>query len=432
MVGIFKEYDVRGVYPTEINEEIIKSIAAKYCTVEKAKEIIVGRDVRLSSPTLTEVFIETLLEKGKKVLDCGIVSKPVIMYASRQMEKPGVMITASHNPKEYNGIKLNDWKGMPRNYSNYFNLIEKAVEAPNAKVKEKSKTINPIMDYLEFVRRVIDFEKLKKKKVNFCFDFACGSNAIFAKKLTDEITDKYQNDFPDGTFASRSPDPTKKGALDNLIKQVKEENLDYGLALDPDGDRFIAVDANGSIWSEYTLYYFSTEYQQPKVVFDTTESHKMKELIEKNGGMTFTARVGSSNIEESMRINNANIGGESSGHFFFDFNKMDDGLLTGLYFLKVRKPKVPKLYISNIIRIPFEGTLDDLKKMDSTHQDALDGVKHFFKDGWVLFRKSNTEPKVVIRIEGYTQKTYDILVEKTIKKIESSYPQGVKPFMEQL
>ncbi len=432
MAGIFKEYDIRGVYPTEINEEIVKSIISKYANIETAKEILVGCDVRLSSPSLTEVVIETLLEKGKNVTDCGIISKPCLFYASRHHEKPGVMITASHNPKEYNGLKFNDAFGSPRNYSNYLNKVENGIESQNSKTKGVKKTLNPTNDYLEFVRRVIDFEGLKKKKVKFCFDFGNGANSVFAKKLVDEITDKYQNDLPDGNFPGRNPDPSHKGALDKLIKQVRDEKLDYGLALDADGDRLAIVDANGPVFSEYALYYYSTDYANARVVFDVTESEKMKEYIQSKGGSTFTSKVGSSNVEKIMKENNANIAGESSGHFFFDFNRMDDGLLAGLYFLAVKKPKAPKLYLSNIIRIPFAGTLDDLKTWDSLKQDYLDGVKHYFKEGFVLFRKSNTEPKLIIRIEGNSQKEYGMLVEKTIKKIESSYPQGVKPLIEQL
>lgn len=451
---IFREYDIRGVYPEDINKEVAYKIAlafSKYLInqIEKKDDIwvCVGMDVRKSSPEIKEGVVSGFLDSGINVIDVGMVPTPVLYFSlfvkliplnekTRQVDG-GVMITASHNPPEFNGMKL--CVGPYALYGEKIKEIYKiATSTELTKSNKKTQLIkyDIISDYVNFLTG--HFYKLKKlfsefKKPPIAVDCGNGTAGPVIKRILDNLEIKYIPLFfePDGNFPNHHPDPTVPEYVKELSKTVKKNKLLCGIGYDGDSDRLGALDSKGEIvygdkllllFSKYVIKEFGGK---PKFIGEVKCSQVLYDGIKKLGGQPIIYRTGHSLIKEKMKQENALLAGEMSGHMFFNdrYFGFDDAIYASLRLLEIigleKKPLdkiisfIPKTYNTPEIRIEssdekkfeiVEKLKQELKKQKIKFID-IDGVRIQFSDGgFGLVRASNTQPVLVLRFEAKTPK----------------------------
>ena len=330
--SIFREYDIRGTYPEQINESSIKSIAfaiAKRCKKDNISTLVVGRDGRISGPALLEAFCEGLIESGINVDNIGLVTSPLLYFAAKKSKsKSGIMITGSHNPKNYNGIKMviND---SPISGTEIYTLISHEKNTNLEKGEIKYSDIKPI--YLEEVCKNISIKNSEKIKVVLdCGNGAAGCIApdLF-KKLGLDVIELFSD--VDGNFPNHHPDPGKLENLQDLMNEVKDNNADIGFAFDGDGDRVGLVTNNGdSVFPDKLMMLFSKDIlsrDKGSIVFDVKCSNQLENIIRENGGDPIMSPTGHFHIKKSIKKHNSLLGGEMSGHIFFNdkWYGFDDG-----------------------------------------------------------------------------------------------------------
>ena len=422
--SIFREYDVRGIYPDEINEKavalIAKAISIK-CNKEGVSEICVGRDGRSSGENLLKSLTKSLSAYGLNVQNIGLVTTPLLYYAAKKNKsKSGVMITGSHNPKEYNGIKLviND-KPISGNEILKLIYIDKEISNKSGNVSY----IDVKNDYILEVKDNINFDcKNKIKVVVDCGNGAAGCIApILYKKLGCEVIELFSE--VDGNFPNHHPDPGKLENLKALIDSVKANNADLGLAFDGDGDRVgLITDKGGVVFPDKILMMLSEDILHTKkgtIIFDVKCSNSLSEHIEKFGGNPIMYPTGHFHIKNGIKKHNPLLAGEMSGHIFFNdkWHGFDDGHYSGARIIELiskRKSKIssieeelPKLYSTPELNInvtdenKFKIIKDFSKNCNLKGEKIfIDGLRINFKNGWGLIRASNTTPKLVLRFEG--------------------------------
>ena len=426
--SIFREYDIRGTYPEQINESSIKSIAfaiAKRCKKDNISTLVVGRDGRISGPALLEAFCEGLIESGINVDNIGLVTSPLLYFAAKKSKsKSGIMITGSHNPKNYNGIKMviND---SPISGTEIYTLISHEKNTNLEKGEIKYSDIKPI--YLEEVCKNISIKNSEKIKVVLdCGNGAAGCIApdLF-KKLGLDVIELFSD--VDGNFPNHHPDPGKLENLQDLINEVKDNNADIGFAFDGDGDRVGLVTNNGdSVFPDKLMMLFSKDIlsrDKGSIVFDVKCSNQLENIIRENGGDPIMSPTGHFHIKKSIKKHNSLLGGEMSGHIFFNdkWYGFDDG-----HYAAARATEILSNHdenISDIIRkFPISSSTPELNitVTDETKftivekftnecsldgkKITIDGLRINFNNGWGLIRASNTTPKLVMRFEGNSLK----------------------------
>ncbi len=424
-MSIFKAYDIRGVYPKELNEEIIYKIARAFATFTNAKKIAVGGDNRLSTPSLKNSFIKGLLDSGADVTDIGIIPTSMIYFACYKLGfEAGAMITASHNPKEFNGVKLCDAEGLAIGLENGLEEIKNIMEKSKFKVGNgKLNTINIVDDYEEFVRRLA----LNYKGLKIVIDGSDGSaGRIYARifrALGADVTELFCN--PDGNFPHHEiPDPLIEENLKQVKEEVKKISADIGLALDGDGDRIVIIDENGEKTNTSHIIALLAEKcleqnKNAKIVYDILSSQLIEEVIKRHGGTPVVWKVGHSNVPRKCKEIDAPFAGEASSHFYFkESSYTDDTLIAAIKILNIlvsEKAKLsgltnkyPTYYQELEKRIPIMPEMkfkfiENLKEefiQKGYEISTLDGVKVKFENGWAVFRASNTESKIVISYES--------------------------------
>tara|TARA_B110000003_G_scaffold143472_1_gene144679 strand:- start:135 stop:1505 length:1371 start_codon:yes stop_codon:yes gene_type:complete len=426
--SIFREYDIRGTYPEQINESSIKSIAfaiAKRCKKDNISTLVVGRDGRISGPALLEAFCEGLIESGINVDNIGLVTSPLLYFAAKKSKsKSGIMITGSHNPKNYNGIKMviND---SPISGTEIYTLISHEKNTNLEKGEIKYSDIKPI--YLEEVCKNISIKNSEKIKVVLdCGNGAAGCIApdLF-KKLGLDVIELFSD--VDGNFPNHHPDPGKLENLQDLINEVKDNNADIGFAFDGDGDRVGLVTNNGdSVFPDKLMMLFSKDIlsrDKGSIVFDVKCSNQLENIIRENGGDPIMSPTGHFHIKKSIKKHNSLLGGEMSGHIFFNdkWYGFDDG-----HYAAARATEILSNHdenISDIIhKFPISSSTPELNitVTDETKftivekftnecsldgkKITIDGLRINFNNGWGLIRASNTTPKLVMRFEGNSLK----------------------------
>jgi phosphomannomutase/phosphoglucomutase len=446
-MSIFRAYDVRGIYPTEINEEIALKIGKAFGTFNPGK-IVVGSELRLSSPSLKKELIRGLISTGATVIDIGTVTSPIVMFATRLLEcDGGVNVSASHNPKEYNGFKFYCKDGIPIDFESGLIRIKEIFEKENF-VEGKGKLIKKdvIEDYSNFLLSKINIKKPINLKV--VYDAGNGSTGrIYPKILRKAGIDVHELFCePDGRFPNHEPNPSKPENLRELRKKVIEIKADLGFASDGDGDRLAVIDEKGKI--VYVGVIFSILIQSAlekepgsKIVYTVLDSKAIEDIIKKFSGKPVICRVGHTYITQKLLEENAALAGEISGHYYFkETHGADDALFAILklieYLAKSNKKisdyerELPKYYsqVSEGLRIPVKESekfpfIERLKqefKEKGYKIDTLDGVKVIFKDSWALFRPSNTEPIISMSYEATTKEGFEKIkkfVENIIKRI---------------
>lgn len=431
---ICKMYDIRGIYPAELDETFARKIGAAAGTL-LGKKLVIAGDARNSTPELKNALIEGLLSAGCEILDIGKVPTPMLIFSIKHLSSAGgIMVTASHNPKEYNGLKFFDSASLPIVRDGGYDKLVKLTETGAFKQgKGKIRNIDVTGDYINFVLSKSGVTSLAGKKLVIdCGNGIAGQiyPAIF-EKLGAEVVRLFCE--LDGNFPNHPADPAQKENLRDLAKKVKDVDADFGFGYDGDGDRLGIVDKNGNILD--TLLVFSIlinrcmqEHPNSAIVYDILTSQKIYDLIKIKGGAPIVTRVGHPFIITKMVERKAWLGAELSGHFYHlqESYSDDDALFATLKFLKELESgktlkdyekEIPRYYsaVSEEQRILVNADfkqkfIEDLEKrvrQEGRQIDTLDGVKIFFKNGWAIFRPSNTEPKIAYAYESSDKEEFE-------------------------
>ena len=426
--SIFRENDIRGTYPEQLNEytigEIGKAIAAK-CRKENIDAISVGRDGRLSGESLLDAFCDSLVNSGINVTNVGLVTSPMLYFEAKiNNSKSGIIITGSHNPKNHNGLKM-VIDDKPVSGTEVLALIEGMKSETFRRGTLQFKDIKE--EYLRKVTESISILNPEKYKVVIdCGNGAAGCIApeLF-KKVGCEVIELFSE--VDGNFPNHHPDPSKLENMEDLIKSVKNNNADLGLAFDGDGDRVGLITNTGeNIFPDKYMMMLSENIlskQSGSIVFDVKCSNHLAELITKNNGVPVMAPTGHFHIKRTIKENNALLGGEMSGHIFFNdkWYGFDDGPYSGARIIEALSEYQGKKSISDIMKTYPKSFSTPELNIDVTdenkfqivekfiHENKLEGEKNNidglrvnYKNGWGLIRASNTSPKLVLRFEGNT------------------------------
>ncbi len=426
---ILRENDIRGKYPTSIDEVTCLKIGKAFGTYirkNKCNECVVGHDNRLSGKSLTNALIEGLKSTGVNIIYLNTVTTPMLNYACIYLNKVfGVEVTASHNPKDENGIKMfqNFLHITGENLKEIYNLI-----LTENFIEEKQKGIVELFTINELYKNMlVDYTVLENKNLKVVIDPGNGTSSLIAKSVFDSLGIKtlYINDISDGNFPNHHPDPNVAKNLSQLQEMVLRNNADVGLAFDGDCDRFGVVDNEGNIIeTDKMIALFAENIMKTstntKFLVDVKCSRLTSDIIKKYGGTPIIVKNGSAYIETELNKRNIVFGGEYSGHVFFRdrFFGFDDGIYAGLRLLEILSKKekscselfasYPKYYNTEEIRvatkdeIKFE-IIEKIKKyaIEKKYEfNDIDGIKIEFPDSWALIRCSNTGPNLTMRFEA--------------------------------
>lgn len=441
MAGVFRAYDIRGTYPEEINEELAEKIGRAFVKFLGCKEVVVGRDARSSSEDLFKSLTKGITEAGANVIDIGLSSTPMFYYASRNKES-GIMITASHNPAEYNGFKLVRENCIPISGDTGIEDIEKITKNEKRKMKnvEKGKITKQdvLDDYLNYFDQFISKE-MKPLKVVVDGGNGMGGLAFpkIFEKLPAELIPLYLD--IDCTFPNHDADPLKMENVKDLQKKVVNKKANLGVALDGDCDRCMLIDEKGNYISadlvtalvlKELLKQNSGEY----ILYDLRSSWSTKEAIEEAGGKPEVCRVGHSFIKQQMKKVNALFAGELSGHFYFrDTFTAESSILTMIIVLNILSETGKKLseliqpfrkyFASGEINSDVKGPEEKIEELAKKYRDGkisrLDGLKVEFSDWWFNVRPSNTEPLLRLNLEGRTKERMEEKRDEVLEVIRS-------------
>ncbi len=441
---VFKKYDIRGIYPSEINGEFALRLGKAIGSFFEGKgTLVVGRDVRQGGDILKENLIRGILSTGCDVIDIDFSTTPLIGIATYLLNcKGGIMVTASHNPKEYQGFKIFSYTS-PLSYETGIGKIEEIFKKEIfLQGKGNLEKKNILEDYIKFL--LSRAEPKKEKKI--VIDCMQGSTSFFVKPLLEEIGIEFDviNDKPNPHFpcCKGVPNPENEENLALLKEKVRDEEANLGFAFDGDGDRLAVVDSNGNLVPPYKIFCILSEHFLEKnyrnFVVNIAMPTFVREFIESKGGEIYVSKVGRSYVVEEMKNRDAFFAAEISGHYFFkDIFYLDDAFFCMLKILEIddfeaRARSLPDVYTEEIKIPAFDEQKDIImKKIEEILKDytliTLDGIKVQFESGSILIRKSNTEPVIKVVIEGTSKaifdqikKFYEDIIKKEIEEIQSA------------
>ncbi len=450
-MGIFKAYDVRGVYPDEIGEDTVRRIGNAFADFLKAKTIVVGRDMRPSSVLLSKALIEGITATGADVVDLGMCTTPMCYFGAGKLEASGgVMVTASHNPAQYNGLKFCRERAIPVGSTSGLAEVEKVVKAAGAEVRgARPGPVRPheiLGEYVAWLRAQAG--RIAPMKV--AIDTGNGTVGPFVEPclggLGLEIVPLFFE--PDGTFPNHEANPIKHENLLALIDAVKRERCAVGIAFDGDGDRCAFVDEKGgAVSGDMVTALLARRVLEvaaatgggggrPVVIYDLRSSRAVKEEIERLGGTAVEERVGHAFIKATMRAREGLFAGELSGHFYFRENyNAESAMLAVVRMLEILTETGRPLsaLVAEVDRYPRTGEVNfkiedkdgAISRLTAAFGDAekstLDGVTLRYPDWWVNVRKSNTEPLLRMNLEAADQRRLEEARARVIAAI------GVEP-----
>lgn len=432
---IFRNYDIRGIFEKELREDSVRLIGraiGTYIKRRKGREIVVGRDGRLSSPTIRDWLISGLLSTGINVIDVGMVPTPLTYFAIYHWDKDGgVMITGSHNPPDYNGFKVLCGKETlyGPEIKSLYELIEKDdFEKGEGKVTER----DIIKEYQEYV-----VENIKQQRpMKLVIDGGNGVGCFVAKDIFLALGNKIETLFceVDGNFPNHHPDPTVPENMKSLQEKVVEQGADFGIAYDGDADRLGIVDDRGRLlFGDQIVMILARQvlkaHKGAKIISDVKASKFLFEEIKKLGGQPIMWKTGHSFIKKKMKEEKALLAGEMSGHIFFAdrYYGFDDAIYSSARFVEYLSSldmklseivdNLPKAFSTPEIRVEakeetkFKVVAEVKKRLESLHPDYpvidIDGVRIEYPDGWALVRASNTQPVLVLRFEAASKDSLD-------------------------
>lgn len=446
-LNIFRAYDIRGIYPTSINENVAYTIGKAYGSYIQEKlnknSCIVSHDNRLSSESLSENLIRGIIESGCNVIDYGLTTTPMNYYGRYLNNMLGIMVTASHNPKEYNGFKfsfdqLSNARGeMIEDFKNYV-LANKFLNGTGTISK------NDISEkYLQYLKMGIKLGPNKRKVIIDCGN---GATTIIARKAHQQFNMDFEIicEENDGNFPNHHPDPNIEDNLKMLKEKVLKEKADLGISYDGDGDRVGIIDNQGKFVTteEFMILIIRDIINNVKnktFLYDVKCSKALEDEISRLGGNSICYRSGASYTQAKTKEENLSFGGEYSGHIYFrdKVNDVCSGIYAGLRMIEILSrtsdklsdltKDIPKYYHTPEIRLEIDDNIKfqivekikDYCKNQNYSINTIDGVRINFTNGWGLVRASNTGPNLTLRVEATDEKSMDNLKNFLLKLIET-------------
>ena len=435
---IFKSYDIRGVYGESIDQGIAYKIGKAFAEFVLDETIIVGHDGRVSNIEMLDAFTSGIKSINKKIIYAGLVPTDIVYSLSGLLNKPGAIITASHNPKNYNGLKLCNAGAVPIGENSGLKDIKTLADIEvNVNIEElQNNDKNIVEKYYEHLKNLVSPESISQK-LAFGID---GGNGVFGA-VFDNLNNIYKFNTKsiylevDGNFPNHPADPSDENNLTDLKKLVVDNNLDFGIAFDGDADRGVFIDdlgrvISGSMMTVLISEFLSSKDTQFKVVHNINVSpHALKMMKDKNIEL-YKCKVGHSNIKKMMRDVDANFGGEHSAHFYYKDNfYADSAILTLLIFMKMLSENnhsissiidkynfPPSSGEINFVVEDIESSIDKIKNIFDGEFDNTDGLSCLNSNFWFNVRGSNTESKLRINIEADNQE----ILEQVLEKLSSS------------
>jgi phosphomannomutase len=439
---IFKAYDIRGVVPDDLNEDVARRLGAAFAGFADAPRIAIGRDCRLSSPSLGAAFIEGATSRGVDVVDLGLASTDLLYFASGSLQVPGAMLTASHNPPQWNGMKFCLVGAKPVGEQTGLAEIRALAEAdtyPTAHRVGSVREQSLLDEYAEHVLSFVDLDNIAPLTV--VADTANGMGGLVVPAVFARLPVTLVHLYPelDGTFPNHPADPIDPENQRDLKREVLEQGADIGLAFDGDADRVFLVDeqTEGVSGSEVTALVAKAMLQRhpgSKIVHNLICSWTVPEVVRENGGTPVRTRVGHSFIKQVMAETDAVFGGEHSGHYYFRENyRADSGLIAAVVALE--QLSLAGRPLSEVLA-PFRryaasgeinSRVDDqqgaIEAIASAYgegrQDRTDGLTVEFDDWWFNVRPSNTEPLLRLNVEARTDELLKKGTEEVLATIRS-------------
>jgi len=440
---IFRTYDIRGIADIDLTDEVIEMLGKSYGTLlpDQSKTIAIGMDIRLSSERIKDSFVKGLLSTGISVVDFGEIPTPLLYFAVHKYNLDGgVEITGSHNPEQYNGLKI--LVGKSTIYGDDIQKLRKISEKLN--FREGKGTYEQKEIVKEYLNDIISRVSLGQRKLKIIFDAGNGTAGPVVEKLYKNLPFEFQILFaePDGSFPNHLPDPTIPEFLHDLIQKVKESKADLGIGFDGDVDRIGAIDETGRIvWGDKLLAIYSNEVLKKmpgaKIICEVKCSKGLIEHVKEKGGVPLMWKTGHSLIKAKMKEENAPLAGEMSGHMFFadNYYGFDDAIFASLRLVellsKTQKKfsqlvdEIPSYFVTPEIRVPCPDSekfkvVKEVKSILEKDNEIIDidGVRVSFSDGWGLLRASNTQPVLVLRFEANTDKALNLIKDKFFHILE--------------
>ncbi|MGH2749764.1 MAG: phosphomannomutase/phosphoglucomutase [Actinomycetota bacterium] len=440
--AIFKAYDIRGVYPDELHEDIVRRIGAAFARFVESESVVMGRDMRASSQPLAAAFAEGVAASGVAIVDLGEVSTDALYFASGRLDLPGVMFTASHNPARYNGLKMCKAQAVPIGSDSGMNEIRELAESLEPqRVSPHLREMDILPDYAAHCWSFVDPRALKPLKV--AIDAGNGMAGKTAPVVFDglpfEVSPLYFD--LDGNFPNHPANPIEEANLEDLQKLVLDDGCDVGIAFDGDADRMFLVDEqaqpiSGSLTTALVADTLLRKNPGEKIIYNLICSWTVPEVITENGGQPIRTRVGHSFIKGVMAETGAIFGGEHSGHYYFRDNfRADSGMIAALLVLEAMSAADAPL--SETLR-PFrryeasgeinsevtdqQGTIERLAATYSEgKQDRTDGLTVEFEDWWFNCRASNTEPLLRLNLEARTRQLMEAKRDEVLSTIKGEH-----------
>ena len=374
---IFKAYDIRGIYPTELNEAIATAIGRAFVTFLKAETVVVGRDMRISGPQVFAAVTDGIMQQGADVIDIGMVSTDQYYYACTKYGLPGMMVTASHNPKAYNGFKM--VRQMPyllsgdEGIKDLLRLVQTDDFSPASR-RGEMRTVDLMDEFVAALLKLLDVSAIKP--LHAIADTGNGMVGPALEKVYSRLPIRLTPMYfePDGNLPNHGLDPLQPENRAELQQRVKDEGADVGFAFDGDGDRFFVIDDRGEFVPGDFMTALLAEYilrRQPgeKVVYDVRASWAVPNMVKAAGGTPLIERVGHAFIKRRMADENVVFAGEVSGHYYFrDFNYANSGMIPSLLILEMLSTSGKKL---SELLAPIEASYFVSGEINSTVPDAM-------------------------------------------------------------
>jgi len=420
---IFRAYDIRGIYPNELNEDIAYRIAQAYTKFAAPRRVALGRDVRLSGPALFDAVVRGLTDHGVEVLDIGVVTTEMLYFATTKSDvQGGIAITASHTPREWNGMKLMREGAVPISGDTGIKEIQALVEGGyeyRAATHGTIQKLDVADDYLKKCLSFVDVGKVRPLTV--AANAMSGPALTFARRLPLPIRWVMVNETPDGSFPKGPPDPLRLENRKETIELVRSSHADLGVAWDADADRFFLFDEEGEFVSGYFLTaflgaYFAEKVPGAKIIHDPRLIWAIEDTVRAAGGTPLVNRVGHSFIKEHMRKEDAVFAGEMSGHYYFrDFWYADSGLIPFLILLEIIskagkkvselfKPYRDRYFASEEMNFQIVDKVGAMRRVEERYNDGtiehVDGLSVAYPDWRFNLRPSNTEDLLRLVVEA--------------------------------